>query len=220
MKRIPESHELMDEFIEAKAYAESDFSGPHNAFVSHFQKIFPGFSAGLVLDIGCGNADPTIRFAKVYPKSQLVGLDGSAAMLSFARKAIGEAGLSHRIQLEQRTLQEYTDAPSSFDAVICNSLLHHITPAHALWIAIKKVAKKGAPVLVMDFTRPPTPERAEELVKLHAKGSPELLTGGFYNSLLAAYRPEEVRLQLNEVGLSTFRVEVISDRHMIIFGIT
>lgn len=220
MKRIPEPHELMDELVEAKAYAQSDFSEPHNAFIAHFQKIFPDFSSGSVLDIGCGNADPTIRFAKVYQKAQLVGLDGSRAMLSFARKAVREAGLSDRIQLKQRTLQEYASAPLSFDAIICNSLLHHINPVDALWTAIKKVAKKGAPVLVMDFTRPPTPERAEELVALHAKGSPELMTGGFYNSLLAAYRPEEVRLQLSEVGLSTFHVEIVSDRHMIIFGTT
>lgn len=220
MKRIPESHELMDEYVEAEAYADSDFSEPHNAFVALFQKLFPDFSEGVVLDIGCGNADPTIRFAKAYPKVQLIGLDGSEAMLSFGREAASKAGLSDRIKLEKDMLQEYMPPPELFDAIICNSLLHHLQPPGALWTAIKKLAKRAAPVLVMDFFRPPTLERAKELVALHAIDSPELMTGGFYNSLLAAYRPEEVRMQLNAAGLSTFHVEVTSDRHMIIFGKT
>ena len=218
MKRIPESCELMDDLVEARAYADSDFSEPHDAFVALFKHLFPKFSAGLVLDIGCGNADPTIRFAKVYPNAHIIGLDGSETMLSFGREAVKKAGLSDRIKLERKMLQEYTPLPELFDTIICNSVLHHLEPPESLWIAITRLAKKDAPVLVMDFFRPATVEVAEELVAMHAKDSPELMTGGFYNSLLAAYRPNEVRMQINDAGFPAFRIEVVSDRHMIIFG--
>lgn len=221
MKRIPEQHELMDDYVEVQAYAEMDFSGPHNMFIAQFQKLFPDFSEGLVLDIGCGNADPTIRFANAYPNTQLYGLDGSAVMLSFAEKAVAKAGLSERIEFEQGTLQKYSGKSKVFDAIICNSVLHHIEPVDSLWTGINMLAKKGAPVLVMDFFRPLSRELAETLVDLHAKDSPEeLRTRGFYNSLLAAFTSEEVRVQLDKAGLSAFQIQVISDRHMIIFGRT
>lgn len=218
MERKPEQHELMKELAQAEAYAESDFTEPHNKFVAHFKKRFPKFSKGLVLDIGCGNADPTIRFARTYPKAKLVGLDGSEAMLSFGHKAVEEAGLSKQIELKQGLLNEGAFPPSSFDAVICNSLLHHLENPQTLWKSIKKITKAGAPVIVMDLTRPPTQEHARELVALHAEGAPELMARDFYNSLLAAFRLEEVRQQLDEAGLSKFHVEVVSDRHMLIFG--
>jgi len=36
--------------------------------------------------------------------------------------------------------------------------------------------------------------------------------------LLAAYRPDEVRQQLARAGLEDLTVEVVSDRHMIVWG--
>ncbi len=217
MKRTPEDHELMHG-EDVEAYTAMDFSEPHDSFIATFQRLFPEFSRGLVLDIGCGNADPTIRFARVYQDAQLIGIDGSESMLMFARDAVEREGLSDQIRFEQGMLQDYEVVPSSFDVIICNSLLHHIEPVSSLWDTIRKLAKKGSPVLVMDFMRPDSLDVAKALEEQYAGDSPESMTRGFYNSLLAAYMPEEVYIQLNEAGLSNFNVEVISDRHMIIFG--
>ena len=218
MERFPEQHQLMDDYEQAKAYAESDFTEPHNAFVVRFKERFPEFADGLVLDIGCGNADPTIRFAKALPNTQIIGLDGSEAMLKFARESVIREDLTERIQLNQGLIGEDTFPDSSFDAVICNSLLHHLDKPEVLWDSIKSFAKPSAPVFVMDLTRPPSTLRAMELVREHAEGAPEQMRKDFFNSLLAAYRPEEVRTQLDNAGLSQLRVEVVSDRHMVIFG--
>lgn len=70
----------------------------------------------------------------------------------------------------------------------------------------------------MDLTRPPTKKRAQELVILHAQGAPKLMARDFYNSLLAAFEPSEVRTQLDKASLSSLKVEVVSDRHIIIYG--
>lgn len=218
MERVTEPHELMEDLAQAKDYADSDFSEPHDAFIARFQERFPEFSEGLVLDIGCGNADPTIRFAKKYPQAKLIGLDGSEAMLSFAKLAIEKERLSHRIQLDNRLLQDDTYSPATFDAIICNSLLHQLENPLDLWGAIRKVAKPGAPILVMDLMRPQTESDASKLVELHANGAPPLMARDFYNSLLAAFRPDEVRSQLDASGLSDLQVEVVSDRHMLIHG--
>ena len=47
---------------------------------------------------------------------------------------------------------------------------------------------------------------------------PKVLRTDFYNSLLAAYRLDEVEEQLVKGGLEGLRVEVVSDRHFIAFG--
>lgn len=217
MKRIPEP-ELMEDPAQAEAYATSDFSEPHNAFVARFRSLFPDFTEGLVADLGCGNADPTIRFAKTYPGAKLVGFDGSEAMLMFGRKAVADAKLFDRISLEKRFLPNHDQDLHSFDAVVSNSLLHQLHDPKVMWQTIRELAKPGAPVLVMDLTRPPSKKRARELVALYAQGAPELMSRDFYNSLLAAFEPKEVRKQLETAGLPSFKVGVVSDRHMIIYG--
>jgi hypothetical protein len=76
----------------------------------------------------------------------------------------------------------------------------------------------GAWLFVMDLVRPPSQAQARRLVDLHAAGEAEVLRRDFYNSLLAAYRPEEVSAQLAAADLSSLETEVVSDRHLIVWG--
>ena len=48
--------------------------------------------------------------------------------------------------------------------------------------------------------------------------APPVLRNDFLNSLCAAYRPDEVARQLASAGLERLQVEVVSDRHLIVFG--
>lgn len=217
MKRTPEQ-ELMTDPIQAEAYARSDFSEPHNAFVERFRNLFPDFSHGVVLDIGCGNADPTIRFARAYPDVEVVGIDGAEAMLIHGKKAVEEAELSSRVKLINGLIGQYR-FPHQFDAIICNSLLHQLHNPQVLWEALKGLAKPGAPIFIMDLTRPESSERAQELVNLHAKGAPEPMRVDFFNSLHAAFKPDEIREQIREAKLLNLQVEQVDDRHVVIFGV-
>jgi hypothetical protein len=70
----------------------------------------------------------------------------------------------------------------------------------------------------MDLLRPPSREAAAELLALHAGDAPDVLRRDFFNSLLAAFRPDEVRSQLAAAGLPRIRVEAASDRHLIAYG--
>ena len=45
----------MNDIAQAEAYAQTDFSEPHDAFVAHFRERFPDFKDGNVLDLGCGD---------------------------------------------------------------------------------------------------------------------------------------------------------------------
>ncbi len=49
--------------------------------------------------------------------------------------------------------------------------------------------------------------------------SPQILREDFRNSLAAAHRPEEIVEQLDRAGLGPhLRVDVVSDRHLVVSG--
>ncbi|MFN3397754.1 MAG: class I SAM-dependent methyltransferase [Sulfurimicrobium sp.] len=217
MQRIPEP-ELMNEPEQARAYAEADFSEPHNAFVAHFRQHFPGFAGGAAIDLGCGPADVTMRFARTYPEATILGLDGAQAMLDLGCKAVEARGLAQRLTLRQCRLPDMGLPARAFDAVISNSLLHHLDDPAVLWQTVRHVARRGAALLVMDLMRPASTAEAENLTRRYAADAPPVLQRDFHHSLLAAYRPDEVRQQLDAAGLEQLRVEAVSDRHLLVWG--
>jgi len=126
VKRIPEP-ELMNEPEQALAYARADFEEPHNQFIELFKNRFPEEKIdGYVLDLGCGPADVTIRFARAYPKCLIHGIDGAENMLKHGRDAIASQGLESQIDLYCGCLPGAKSPRSSYDIIISNSLLHHL----------------------------------------------------------------------------------------------
>lgn len=217
MRRIPEP-ELMDDEAQARAYAEADFEAPHGAFIELFQQTFPALKVtGRVLDLGCGPADISLRFARAYPDCEVHGVDAAAAMLAFGDQAIQQANLGHRVRLMAGYLPGAELPHQTYDVVISNSLLHHLANPLTLWQAIKTHAAPGAPVFIMDLMRPVSEEQARALVAEYAADEPAILQHDFFHSLLAAYTPEEVQQQLMQQALP-FSVTVVSDRHLIVSG--
>jgi 2-polyprenyl-3-methyl-5-hydroxy-6-metoxy-1,4-benzoquinol methylase len=108
--------------------------------------------------------------------------------------------------------------PRRYDAVISNSLLHHLADPAVLWDTIKQAAKPGALVFVMDLLRPHSIEEAERLTATYAGAAPAVLRKDFFNSLLAAYQPDELRAQLYATGFGHLHIEQVSDRHVVIWG--
>ena len=70
----------------------------------------------------------------------------------------------------------------------------------------------------MDLMRPASEQQAQELVDTYAADAPAILREDFYNSLLAAYRSEEVSDQLVQAGLDHLKIQTASDRHWIVSG--
>ena len=217
MERIPEP-ELMDEQEQAEAYAAADWSESHGKIPGYFRERFPQFAAGRVIDLGCGPADVTVRFVKSFPGVTALGVDGSEAMLGFGRRRVGEAGLASRITLENHYLPDAALERRVFDAVICNSLLHHFADPTALWRTAALCAKPGGPVLMVDLLRPANHETVVRLVNENAKGAPPVLQRDFIASLHAAYTVEEVRQQLRAAGLAGFQIDQVDELHFVGWG--
>lgn len=218
MKRIPEP-ELMDDAAQAEAYHRADFSEAHDRFVVLFGDLFAARSwRGPVLDLGCGTADITLRFAERFPGVIIHGVDGAEAMLRIGRQAVARSDAAARVRLYTGYLPAERLAEPHYGAILSNSLLHHLRDPLTLWRTIRDFGADAAPVLVMDLIRPATPEAAREIVDRYAGGEAEILRRDFFNSLCAAYRPDEVEEQLTETRLAKIAVRIVSDRHWIAWG--
>jgi ubiquinone/menaquinone biosynthesis C-methylase UbiE len=218
MQRVPEP-ELMTDSEQVEAYARADFEQPHQRFIELLGARWPGLAAGgTALDLGCGPGDIACRFARAYPGWHVHGLDGSRPMLDLGRRAIREAGLATRVELACCHLPDGEAPLAKYDLVYSNSLLHHLADPGVLWRSIQRWSAPGAPVFVMDLLRPETLLEVDRLVEEYSRGEPEVLRRDFRNSLCAAYRLEEARLQLEQAGLAGLKLEVVSDRHMLVWG--
>jgi len=216
--RTPEP-ELMDDPAQATAYAQADFAIPHELCVDLFAQRFADVPAdALAVDLGCGPADVTLRFARRYPGMRFHGIDGAAAMLAEGEKRITQAGMQQRIRLTQLQLPSAQLANARYDIILSNSLLHHLHDPGVLWQAVKHCARPGTIIYIMDLFRPDSITTGQSLVDTYADGEPEILRRDFYQSLLAAFTPAEVQQQLAVAGISGLRIETVSDRHMIISG--
>jgi ubiquinone/menaquinone biosynthesis C-methylase UbiE len=218
MQRIPEP-ELMKDDEQARAYALADFEAPHSMFIKLFVEYFPDEKiTGHVLDLGCGPADITRRFAQTFVQCCVDGVDGSESMLKYGREALEKYGLTERVRLLQGYLPDAKLPLARYDAVISNSLLHHLAEPSVLWNTLKAVAGPNAPIFIMDLMRPESTTQAQRFVNQYAEGEPEILRQDFYYSLLAAYRVDEVQKQLRKVGLGHFGVHEVSNRHFVVTG--
>jgi ubiquinone/menaquinone biosynthesis C-methylase UbiE len=96
-----------------------------------------------ILDLGCGTGALTKLCHLVHPAARIIGLDPAAKMLDEARIRVNRLGVS----FEEGSAANLTMFPAaSFDAVVSNFALHHLSHedkrvcAHEVW----RVLKPGA----------------------------------------------------------------------------
>lgn len=218
MKRRPEP-ELMDSEEQTLAYATADFNESNELFTRKFLARFAGLQErGKMADLGCGPGDITIRMATAYPGWTVTGLDAGENMLKRADERLQGEAVKSRVQFRLSHLPDPSLQRNSWDALISNSLLHHLPDPQVLWSSVARLGGPGAAVQVMDLMRPEDESHARKLVDLYAADAPGILREDFYNSLLAAYTPAEVGGQLTKAGLDHLEIETASDRHWIVSG--
>lgn len=218
MERVLEP-ELMNDSAQVLAYSQADFEDTHSTIVNHFHRVFPKIETlHTILDLGCGPADIAIRFAHKFPACRVDAVDGAKNMLIQAQHRIESESLQDRIKLHQCYLPNCELPHHQYDAIVSNSLLHHLHEPQNLWSCVQQHACTQTAVFISDLMRPDSEQAANQLVEEYANHEADILRHDFYNSLLAAFTLDEVRVQLDSVNINGLQVESISDRHMIIHG--
>lgn len=216
MKRVLEP-EVMDDPEQVLAYAGADFAQENQGFVDQFFNLYDDLENPHIVDVGCGPGDIPIRVARRHPTCRVTGIDASQPMIAYAEQAVQKAGFHDRVRFLCQRFQDVS-LSSPADAIISNSLVHHVPNPLRFWYSLKALLKPGAPVLVMDLLRPESPEAAQAIVDEQAAGEPEQLRQDFFHSLLAAFTEDEVAAHLAELNLSRLMVDVPDDRHWIVYG--
>lgn len=222
MERICEP-ELMDEPLQAQAYAAADFSSGDRAVLERIEAVLGprgvGDGEGLsVVDLGCGPGNITFLVAQRWPGARVLGIDGSAAMLAIAEQRRRADPAIHRQVRFQRLVLPSPRLAGPCSAVVSNSLLHHLHDPGVFWGAVKQLSGPDTSLYVRDLRRPANAVDLEALVDRHAGAAPEVLRRDYAHSLRAAFTPAEVREQLEAAGLGGLEVREVDDRYLEIQG--
>ena len=208
----------MDDAAEAKAYAEADFAAVNDAFVARLLQVAGPIDQARAVDMGAGPADIPIRLLRARPHWRVAAVDASGAMLAIARTAIDAAGLAGAITPVLADAKGTPLAAGAYDVIFSNSILHHITDTASFWAEVKRLGRRGAAVFLRDLARPFSAAAARAIVNRYAAGESALLQEEYYRSLLSAYTVDEVRVQLASAGLGGLNVQMITDRHLDVWG--
>jgi ubiquinone/menaquinone biosynthesis C-methylase UbiE len=203
--------EVMDSAEEACDYDSMDHSHVNQLFVSDLLKFASDFATAL--DVGAGTAQIPIELCRRHPTARVVAIDMAQHMLDVGRGNLERAGLAERIELRLCDAKRMPFADGSFDAVISNSIVHHIPEPFAVFAEMTRVVKPGGVLFVRDLLRPIDADALAGFVKTYAGDANEHQQKMFADSLHAALTVEEVRGMVTRLGFDAATVQQTSDRH-------
>ena len=210
----------MDHPDQVRAYAEADFAEGNTMFVDRLlERLDPERKSGRLVDLGCGPGDILYRLAARLPGWTLFGVDAGRNMLTEAERRRPTGIGRESVEFVHARLPDTAGIDGPFDAVVSNSVLHHLPDPSVLWNTVARLSGDATTVQVMDLERPESESRARQLVDEYAAGEPRVLREDFYNSLRAAWTLDEIREQIASAGLA-LSAERVSDRHWMVHGAT
>ncbi|MEX1223592.1 MAG: class I SAM-dependent methyltransferase [Pirellulales bacterium] len=210
--------ERMDGPGEAQAYDAMDHTEVNRRFVDDLLTAWPLESPDQqewidVLDLGTGTARIPLELCQRVESVRVMAADAAVGMLEQARLNIEIAGLTERIQLDQIDARQLRYQDGQFDAVICNSLIHHLAdPAPVIAEAIR-VTKPGGVLFFRDLLRPPDEAALARLVHQYAGDEQPPQRKLLRESLHAALTLQEIRELVQSQRYDPKGVRTTSDRH-------
>ena len=221
LPRVPEP-EVMDDSNEVQAYssaaAEAYLGKIDDSFVEHALRLTDSMP-GLAVDIGCGPGQILLKLSTRLPEWKFIGIDRSLAMIRLARKtqesspscSLPSAVANLCFLAGNAASLPFRDA--SFDLILCNSVLHHISDPSRLFSEIRRVAKAGAAILVRDLRRP-SRIRFPFHVRWYGRHYDGLMYKLFRDSVRAAYTPGELSSMLSAAGIPSARLFTHGATHL------
>ena len=208
--------EVMNDLQEAIEYHDMDFTEVNRAFVRDLLAFAAQEDRTLgrdILDLGTGTARIPVELCLQAPSLRVMAADASSEMLELARYHIEINHMLDRIQLHRTDAKKLVFGPGFFDAVISNSLVHHLPQSDAFFAEALRVLRPGGLLFVRDLFRPASQDQVESLVAQHAGNESPRSQQLFRQSLQAALTTEELAKILAALGVDAQCIQMTSDRH-------
>ena len=214
--------EVMDTREEAVDYDSMDHSEVNRVFVDDFlaSAAFLDHSLTLkILDTGTGTALIPIELcSRQMIDCHVDAVDLSSAMLQVGKHNVDAEGLDDRVVLIHADCKAMPMEDNAYDAVMSNSIVHHIPePAH-VFAEMVRVLRPGGVLFVRDLMRPADVDTVARLVETYAGDENDHQRQMFRDSLHAALTVDEVQAILASLALPSDWVRQNSDRHWTVSG--
>jgi ubiquinone/menaquinone biosynthesis C-methylase UbiE len=121
--------------------------------------LFAELSTGAtVLDLGCGSGTDTLIAAqRVGPTGKVIGVDFSPAMLSRARRAVSESGVTN-VELRESGAERLPIADREIDVAIVNGIFNLNPTRDAIFRELARVIKASGKLFAAELMlRQPLP---------------------------------------------------------------
>ncbi len=228
MQRVTEP-ELMISPDQVKAYAEADFSSTEENVIASVEKLVKTNSMvlgneTLIIDLGCGPGNISEKLALYWPDVDVIGIDDSSEMLSYAmkRQESTKNRTLKRLSYVKTNMLNIAMKKSPFlncaDVVVSNSLLHHIHDPAVFFKALVNISKSGALHFHRDLRRPRSSEDVLFIQQKHLLNAPPVLISDFKASLHASYTLKEIENEIFKAGIDNLNVIEVEDRYLDIKG--
>jgi ubiquinone/menaquinone biosynthesis C-methylase UbiE len=209
--------EVMDTPEEARDYDAMDHAAVNRLFVDDLLAALPPFDAASrpprVLDVGTGTALIPIELARRGLPIHTTAVDLAEQMLALARRNVEAAGFEEVIALRLVDAKSLPFEDDAFDAVISNSIVHHVPEPRGALAEMLRVLRPEGLLLVRDLLRPADEATVEHLVRTYAGDETAEQRQLFRQSLHAALTVEEIRDRLADLGLPRDACQRTTDRH-------
>lgn len=216
--------EVMDTASEAVDYNQMDHSQVNRVFVDDFLAALPCRTTAeatrlSVFDAGTGTALIPIELMRRGVQAIIKATDLAEQMLIVARQNVAAEGLTASIELALCDCKQLSDSTGTYDAVMSNSIVHHIPEPPAVIRELWRILKPGGLFFIRDLMRPDNRNTLEHLVSTYAAGANPHQQQMFRDSLHAALTISEVQRILAGLGIPAESVRATSDRHWTIQAI-
>jgi 2-polyprenyl-3-methyl-5-hydroxy-6-metoxy-1,4-benzoquinol methylase len=204
--------EVMDDPAEAALYDAMDHREVNERFARDLlaAAAVSGVVLERIVDWGTGTALIPIALCGLDERITVTAVEPSNAMQALAVRNVASAGLSGRIEI---VAGGFECASGPFDAVVSNSLVHHLAKPQAAFDRALEVVRAGRLLFHRDLVRPESMTELTALVERYVPAEQPMERKLLADSLHAALTLTEVREMVGSLGFAKESVQRTSDRH-------
>lgn len=197
--RLTEPDLVMDDPDNVAAYVEAgrEHAVMAPVYLFHCANICEVIRPGdTVVDLACGPANQLAMVARLNPDIRFIGVDLSEPMLENARALVASMQLKN-VEFRHGDITDLGSfADASVDAVMSTMALHHLPTVNMLcqtYAEVARILKPDGGVYMVDFGHLKAERSINYFAYQYADRQPALFTEDYYNSLRAAFYPEDFR---------------------------